>query len=72
MSLAALAAAATVYDTIDEVARDVRMSVGACTAHLRSSGIASVSDSGAVSMNTCQSMIAADFIDNASGDSRAW
>lgn len=69
MSLAALAAAATVFDTVEDVARDIKMSIGATRAHLQSSGIASVSNDGKISMSIDQSMIAADAIDNAE---RGW
>lgn len=63
MSLAALAAAATVYDTIEEVAADARMSVPEATAAIRQFGIASVDDDGRVTMSFNQSMVAADAID---------
>ena len=67
MSLAALAAAATVFDTIDEVARDARMSVPVARAALVRWDIASVSECGVVSMSENQSMAAARVIENMEG-----
>lgn len=65
MSLAALAAAATVYDDIVDVARDVKMSVPAATATVTQYGIASVDGFGRVSMSESQSLNAARALDNA-------
>lgn len=67
MTLASLAAAATVYDTIDEVARDVRVTPSAARAALHVSNIASVDRRGRVSMSIEQSMRAADALDGELG-----
>lgn len=63
MSLAALAAAATVYDDIEAVARDARVSVPMARAIVAQCGIASVSDDGVVSMSERQSQRAAAALD---------
>ena len=63
MSLASLAAAATVYDDIADVAIDTGMSVPAATATLTQHGIASVSDDGDVTMSERQSFMAARALD---------
>ncbi len=65
MSLAALAAAATVYDDIEDVARDARVTVPVATAAVVQFGIASVSADGDVTMSESQSLRAAQAIDNA-------
>lgn len=59
MILAALAAAATVYDTIDEVAADAGATVAGAQATLVQRGIASVDDDGRVTMSERQSRVAA-------------
>lgn len=64
MSLAALAAAATVYDDIEDVARDAGLSVPVATAAVVQYGFASVDDAGAVTMGERQSMQAARAIAN--------
>lgn len=69
MSIAALAAAATVYDTIEEVARDARMSVPVAHSVVTQHGIASVDGDGRVTMSVEQLHRAADAIDNAE---RGW
>ena len=63
MSLSAIAAAATVFDTIGEVAEDVGMSVAAVTAAVTHHGIASVDDDGRLTMSEAQSMRAARALD---------
>lgn len=66
MSISALAAAATVYDTIEDVAIDVRMSVPAARSAVIQYGIASVDDDGRVTMSERQSYVAARALDNGS------
>jgi len=63
MSLALLAAAATVFDDIEDVAHDARLNVGSATNALHKYGLASVSSSGRVTMSDVQSMRAARAID---------
>lgn len=67
MSLSALAAAATVYDYIEDVASDARMSVPAARSAVIQYGIASVDDDGRVTMSERQSWVAARALDNAEG-----
>jgi hypothetical protein len=63
MSIAALAAAATVFDTIEEVARDARVSVPVARSVVTQYGIASVDDSGRVTMSEDQSRRAGNALD---------
>lgn len=58
MSLASLAAAATVFDTIEEVAADAGHSVPHARVTLAQRGIASVDDDGRVTMSERQSRVA--------------
>lgn len=69
MSLAALAAAATVYDDIEAVANDAKVSVPMARAVVAQCGIASVSDDGVVTMSERQSQRAAAAL---VGAGRAW
>ena len=62
MSLAALAAAATVYDTIEEVAWDTGSGLGFTAHRIRANGIATVLHDGTVHMDEGQSLVAADII----------
>lgn len=63
MSLASLAAAATVYDTIEEVAKDSKLNTASAEASLKRYRIASVSPSGVVTMSEQQSFNAAWIIE---------
>lgn len=67
MSLSALAAAATVYDHIDDVARDTGMSSVVARCALVQYGIASVDADGCVTMNDWQAGVAARAIANMAG-----
>jgi hypothetical protein len=64
MSLASLAAAATVYDHIDDVVRDTRIRRPVATAAIVQYGIASVDCDGRVTMSDRQSATAARMIAN--------
>jgi hypothetical protein len=59
MSLASLAAAATVFDTIEEVAADTGIRASMARVTLVQRGIASVDDDGGVTMSERQSRVAA-------------
>ena len=67
MSLSALAAAATVYDHIDDIARDTGMSAVVARCALIQYGIASVDGDGRVTMSDWQAGVAARAIANMAG-----
>lgn len=67
MSLGELAASATVYDTIEDVARDSGVRVPVAAACLVQYGIASVDGDGNVTMSEQQSRVAARWVANIGG-----
>ena len=65
MSVAAMAAAATMYDTVADVAYDVGCTPNVARAALEHFGIASVAADGRIYMTREQSLVAGRALDNA-------